>query len=175
MTRFALVVASIATIAVTYMTVAALRDPSEADALDYSTSYDPELHLVLVVSPSCVACGDPIMPELWSRAVATAEAEAERKGIVLTKGAVAVSRSPESGVEFLRRFGPFHEVSAGRSWQGLGARHYVFETLPGPPEVPQVILLERQASLGSDGRPSIREQVLSRATGLEGITRWALR
>lgn len=151
--------------------MAALRTP-HVDTLDRSLVEGSEVTLILVVSPTCSACRQPVMKTIWRNAVAETGARAAESGAVLRTAGVGVSQRPEDGFAFLEEFGDFHEVTTGRAWGNLAVRHYIFQELPGPASVPQVIEVERMIIREANGFPVVSgESVRRRVIGIEELVR----
>ena len=122
--------------------------------------------VVLVVSPNCEACNDPALPGAWQALLEGLSGhgrEPYRVGLV-------TSTLDGDGVAFLQRFGEFHEVLAGGGDEGVGAGHYISRDLRGPASFPQVVLLERDFTGGSEGDSPI-ERVVQRRVGITEIRR----
>lgn len=133
-----------------------------------------EVEVVLVVSPSCSGCNNPGLPAAWSTITSSFQETASRQGTRATLTGVSIGADPQEGIDFLSGFGPFHELLTGRGWLGQGARFFVKETHKGPAVVPQVVVIERLNSVGSDGILEMAEERVSqRRHGAEGLLGWA--
>jgi hypothetical protein len=132
-----------------------------------------EVDFVLFVSPTCSSCNDPKFRPAWMRIVQEAKAWSARTGTPVHFTGVAVSSSPEAGLAFLDRLGPFHEVAAGRAWRNLVVMKYTAELQYARPAVPQILVIERDVDLRSRGEVVFRsEKARERRVGLEAILDW---
>lgn len=130
---------------------------------------EAERAVVLIVSPTCGACNHPSLIEAWTT-IREWHTPTEDVGAYLT--GVVTSEIAEDGIEFLRRFGPFHEVLSGGGWGGVGSMRFLFEEFPGQPSVPQVVVLRRRYQASVEG-VQITEEVEQRRVGLVEIRAWA--
>lgn len=100
---------------------------------------DTQTLAVVIVSSACRAC--------QSKEFRTAERELvsalRRDGRALIHG-VSLDADVNDGLKFLRKLGPFDEVSAGGGWQSVAAQQYVWGDLGGgTPMVPQILFISR--------------------------------
>lgn len=150
------------------ITAFVMKSRTEAEVTTLWSAVDAETSVVLVVSPTCQACNEPALVDAWETIVAHAGGQRQ----MTYRIGVATSPVAESGLEFLRRFGPFHEMSAGGGNEGLGSLRYVHRDLVGLGGVPQVILIHRKVG-GHTADVSVEEKVVQRRVGLLSIVKWA--
>ena len=156
--------------ALTFSTVYMVRRsgaPGSAVATPAPAPPDSGTAVVLLVAPNCRACNDPALLAAWQTIRSNSAVGPEPYVI-----GVATSGSASDGIDFLARFGQFHEVLAGGGWAGVGADHYVFSDLRGSPTVPQVVILDRRVATHSAG-VNVSERVIHRRSGLDEIVTWA--
>ncbi len=88
---------------------------------------------------------------------------------------IAKDWDASAGVAHLATFGTFDEIMAGRSWMNEGVLKYIWQTLPGAPSTPQVLVVERMVSVplaAGDRFEVSKESVIARNTGLGEIRQW---
>ncbi len=147
-----------------------------------ATSYRPdgtlasggEIALIYVGSSQCVWSNTPELVTLVGnlKLELQARARAEQRGFV----AVGIARDmvAANGLEHLRKFGAFDEVTSGRSWANIGLLKYIYGDMPGRAATPQVLVVSRTVH-AEGGHYGFRdERVLVRAIGLEDIKAWIL-
>lgn len=129
----------------------------------------------MVVAPDCGPCSDPRLPPAWSRIVEKVRTDPIRRGAQITLTGISVSSTVESGLNFLERFGSFHEVISGRGWDNLGVMKFASGDMAGPHSVPQVVIYEREILENPHSSSVIfrDERVLQRHIGSDAIKRWA--
>lgn len=131
-----------------------------------------ELQLVFIASGGCRACADPLLPALVREAEEHFKGVADSVGVALATVGIGVDASPAVGLEQLNRFGSFDEVTVGRRWDNLGVFEYIWETHPGQPAVPQLLLLTRTVR-GTSSRPMLStSSLVRRVVGLNELFRW---
>lgn len=79
------------------------------------------------------------------------------------------------GIEHLRQFGDFDEISVGRESLNAAVRKYVYEDLRGPSHTPQLLVIERTITLRGERRAIEGERVLLRKIGARRILDWVER
>lgn len=128
-----------------------------------------EIVLVFIGSSTCGWSKLPELPAAFSKIRAAVQEATTQDGKTFVAVGVAPDISVDAGIDFLSRFGPFHEVLVGRSWLNRGALEYVWQTHPGPAATPQLVLLSRELSVDSvpgGSVPSISaEKVIKRWVG----------
>jgi hypothetical protein len=85
---------------------------------------------------------------------------------------IALDWSLPVGMEYLRGFERFDEVLIGSNWLNTGVIRYVWRDLPGPPSLPQLIVIERTIDAG-DKLAIGPERVLIRAVGKEQLSEFS--
>lgn len=135
----------------------------------------PQRLLVLIVAAGCAAS---------SRRDFAEQVAAVRKGIeqaaisgrwqLVTLG-VALDHGVGDGLVMLRRFGRFDQVMVGSGWLNEGGVRYIWRDFAGEPVLPQMLLIEREVTVG-DGRLRFgSDRLVARAVGAAEVARWAAR
>lgn len=135
-----------------------------------------EVVVIYVGSSTCPYANSDWLVASVGNAMRTLSARANQEGVVFRAIGVALDRSPEEGLEHLRRIGRFDEVSAGMGWGNHLASEYIWEEVPGLPATPQILVLEREWDTPEEsGRRSgyyvSHRRLLAREIGVE-IRRW---
>jgi hypothetical protein len=89
----------------------------------------------------------------------------------------ALDWSLEAGLDHLRKFGPFDEISLGYNWANSSAIKYLSEDTAGLPAIPQVVVVRRKIATVDQGDGAVRyvieeEHVLARKVGAIEINKW---
>ena len=131
-----------------------------------------ELVFVVIGSSSCAWSNLPVTANLVREARDSVVARAERSALRVATVGVAKDIVPERGIEHLRRFGAFDEVTAGRGWWNAGILRYIFDEFPGPAVTPQVLVIARTLAKSGGQWEIVDERVVVRKVGLTELTRW---
>ena len=120
-----------------------------------------ELAAVYVTSSTCGASRDPTLKESLQviRQHLGARAFGEGKRFVWI--GVALDRTPEGGIQFLKPYGPFDEILAGGSWLNTGSISFLIRGELGDLSTPQLIVFERDVVSGETLRVSPDRLILS--------------
>lgn len=131
-----------------------------------------QIVLVVAVSGSCPACGNPALPAKIRQIKEAVGEYAASRGASLVSIGVAVDQQPKQGLMALERFGEFTQLSIGASWANQALLPFLDLGLPSVSEIPQVIVFRRQ--IEDEGRALIvRDRtLLARRVGLEAIASW---
>lgn len=130
-----------------------------------------ELALVFVGSPSCVWSSSASLRDAISVAKLRLAFYADSIGWSFAAMAAVNANSTETGARYAGRFGAFDELAVGRGWTNIALLRYVYETFPGPPATPQVVIVTRTVDV--EPRRRIRgERVLLRRVGAKAIADW---
>lgn len=129
---------------------------------------DSQTLAVIIVSSRCGAC--------QSREFHAAEREfvtaIRQDGRVIIHG-VSLDTDVAEGLSFLRKLGPFDEVSAGGGWESVAAQHYVWGELGGgEPVVPQIVIVSRIVRRLPGGVSIEEAKVHKRLIGVPEIRRF---
>lgn len=130
-----------------------------------------ELALVFIGSPTCVWSNQDFLPEALEKAKLGLAEQARSSGHSFTAVAAVKSTDFGAGIEFVRRFGQFDEVSVGRGWYNVAILRYVFEKFAANAATPQILVVEREVT-GWPSRGYVGERVLLRKTGSGPIVDW---
>jgi hypothetical protein len=91
---------------------------------------------------------------------------------------VAIDEDLAAGIEYLGKLGPrgevFDEISVGRSWMNEFVTGFVWRAGIAEPEVPQLLLVERQVDAAAYPRHIVirPDSVLLRITGRNDLMAW---
>jgi hypothetical protein len=149
-----------------------LRDANEYQPRGVS-QIGREVALVFIGSSSCSWSNVDYLPGLIEGAKVALARRADSLEYSFSATGLVQSTSTNAGAIFLQKFGQFDEVAFGRGWYNIGLQKYVYETFPGPPATPQIVVVERW--LGAPpSRQITRERVLVRRIGAEAIEAWVV-
>lgn len=131
-----------------------------------------ELVMVFIGSAHCAASRDPSLPGVIRSAGESLAKIARKEGIPLVVIGAALDWSPFDGLAYLQSVGAFDEVISGRNWANSAALEYLWVDHPGPPSLPQVVLLRRELLVDASGISVSDERLIARKIGLPEITTW---
>ncbi len=105
------------------------------------------------------------------------EEKAVRDGWSFMAVGVAVEWSVPDGIDYLRKFGEFDQVSAGYSWANSLAMKYFWTDIPGIAATPQILVLSRSLTVPERGEIgsfySVEgERIAARKVGTEEMRQW---
>lgn len=138
---------------------------------DYELKTGGETTLVLVGASFCGANRRPGFKEAVEAAKLSVRDQARAKGRQFRAVAVSLDWSTKEALAFLEGFGEFDEISVGSNWVNDGALRYIWRDFPAEPEVPQLLVLEREI----EAEPAVRvrsERVVKRVSGSDAILAW---
>jgi len=129
--------------------------------------------LVFVGSSACRFSSVPELPDAVEDAKMKVAAEAKRRGTGYKTIGVSIDSDFRRGVDYLKRFGYFDEVTAGNGHYNSAFVKYVYEDLPGDAATPQILVIQRNVT-EKDGDVSVTsERLLRRLRGVAAIKEWA--
>lgn len=129
----------------------------------------PQIILVIVGAKSCAACSrDEFAPAIETLKLNALDASRSASRSYMVVGA-AVDGRPSDGLALLEGLGAFDQIAVGGSWLNMAAVRYVWETFPGEPTIPQVIVLERDIEMNESGIRVADERLLTRLVGIDEI------
>lgn len=132
-----------------------------------------ELVMAYIGSRHCAASNDPVLPQLVETLKHELLGRAEEANTGFSAVGVGIDWLPVDGWRHLAGFGAFDEIVVGRKWSGLGARHFMKESIAGTAATPQVLVYERRRSSDGEGITSAWENViLARKVGVSRIQNW---
>jgi hypothetical protein len=129
--------------------------------------------LILIGSSSCGASSDPLLPSAIARIQSIEAAQAKREGKQFSTIGVATDWNLNMGVEFLNKVGVFDEISVGRSWGNAASVSLIWRDQPGPPTIPQLVIVERQVTVSPSTITYGTDSVIARKIGLDEIKRYS--
>ncbi|GIW51696.1 MAG: hypothetical protein KatS3mg081_1051 [Gemmatimonadales bacterium] len=129
-----------------------------------------ELLAVLVISSDCRY--DAAFPNAIERLKVTLARRARATSRTFAAIAVVVDWSPRNAARFIKQFGQFDEILLGRNWLNTGVVRYVWRDLPGPPQVPQVIVVKRRVEVSERSIHVGGEAEVVRKLGTTEILEW---
>lgn len=145
----------------------------------YVAAPGPQLVMVYVGSSACVWSNEPLLPKTVEAIKLRLTAEASRRGWSFKAIGVAIDWSTEHGIEHLRKFGTFDEVSSGSNWgNSLALLHLWDDSAPTEPATPQVLVYERVFVTPSDTSDILwygerDRRLLTTRIGSRAIAQWA--
>jgi hypothetical protein len=130
---------------------------------------------ILLLSAACPACQDPSGRSSVKSAI---DDIVERRtvdsdfGLVLV--GVALDWDTEAGLAMLKLYGRFDELIVGQGWLNSAAIRHVWTDSLGIPEVPQLVVVEREIHVPPSGEAvEVRRLApVQRIIGLDGISTW---
>ena len=145
----------------------------------YETTFEAvagvELALVFIGSSKCAFSTNPELPQMIETAKESVKKAAMEAGRSFTVTGIAKDWNVRAGVTHLETFGAFDEIMSGRNWMNEGVLKYIWQTLPGTPSTPQVLVVERNVSVPGDTVDRFKvsdEAVIVRKVGLREIQLW---
>ena len=85
---------------------------------------------------------------------------------------IAIDVSLERGLDFLRRTGPFDEISVGGNWLNDAAVELFWRDRPGPAALPQVVVVRRPVKVTQRNYWVGGDSIVMRKTGIHDIIEW---
>ena len=138
----------------------ATRDPGE------------ELVFVVVGSSACRWSNSDQFEKVVREGRTAIQRVADQRGVGFAVMGISQDARPEQGIEYLRRFGRFDEISVGRGWRNAGILKYIYGDFPGIAATPQVLVLGRTLVREGGQWTLENERVLIRKIGVTEIDRW---
>src|SRR5690606_33057748 len=93
--------------------------------------------------------------------------EGRKFGIQVTLIGVALDWDINAGLRFLQSAGRFDEISVGRNWLNSHAVSHIWRDLPGPPVIPQIVVVDRTVRVDNDFITISIDSVVSRVVGVD--------
>lgn len=154
----------------------------KAAGIQYIPSFQvepgPQLVMVYVGSSTCPWSNAAGLPDAIERIKGSLADRAALDGMSFKAVGLAIDWSPDRGVEHLRQFGLFDEISAGYNWASTLALRYLWSDDADIASTPAVIVYTRTfvgpqdpegpLHYGEDARRFLRT-----VRGAEGISEWA--
>jgi hypothetical protein len=153
---------------------ATLPDTVDGYRSTYLLASGDEIVLVILGASFCGAQREPGFPQAIEAAKVRVQALARSREQQFRTVAVSLDWDVEEALGFVRSFGRFDEVTVGGNWVSDGAARYVWDTFPGEPVVPQLIVMERRVDADSRGIRFGPARVLKRLLGTEQIQEWVI-
>ena len=153
-------------------------DPASAYTPRYRRETGPQLVMIYFGSSGCAASNQPALPEAVEALKIRLAGFAEQQEMSFVSIGVALDWIPERGIEHLRKFGRFDEISAGYNWGNTLGLRYMWSKESVTPTTPQVVVYRRLfiAPVDSAGLPYYGEsglELLGAASGAGRIVEWA--
>lgn len=139
---------------------------------EYEVRTGEELAFVFVGASFCGAAATPGFPQIIEDAKLLLQASAKREGRQFRAVAVSLDWDVDEALRFVNAFGRFDEVAVGANWVSDGALRYVWNTFPGEPVVPQVLVIGRRVEAEGGGITFGAEVVHKRLLGVDAIREW---
>jgi hypothetical protein len=133
-----------------------------------------EVVLVLMGNSQCGACNDPDVPAAVARLKTMTDSAATRTEMRFSFIGVSLDWNVGNGLEYLARYGGYDEVIVGRNWLNTGVTSWIWRDHPGPPSMPQAVLLLRTIEQGERGITISRDSILARYVGVDELKRATL-
>jgi hypothetical protein len=127
-----------------------------------------EVVAVFLTSAACPASRAEQLPAAVREIGDRLRQQAQSEGKTFAMVGVAADHSPDTGIEFLARFGGFDEILAGGSWLNTGSISYLIR--PGEElTTPQLLVFERDIQAGKVTLTVGAERFLLRKVGVDRI------
>ncbi len=132
-----------------------------------------ETMVALVVSSTCGAARDSTLRRLLvGLRTRIRNGLGHEPGERLVYVGVALDQSVESGVNILRRLGPFDEISAGGGWMNQLAIRYLHRDLAGEAATPQILVVRRRLGRSWAAHAVGVDTLLARVVGSSALIGW---
>ncbi|HEX2077013.1 MAG TPA: hypothetical protein VHG08_04865 [Longimicrobium sp.] len=138
----------------------------------YASRSGKELVMVLVGASFCGAQRKPGFPQQVEDAKLSLQRQAAASGRQFSALAVSLDWETADALAFLEHFGEWDQMSVGRNWLNEGAIRYVWRDMPGAPEVPQILVIERDVEKGEQAITVRGDRVVKRLLGTAEIEAW---
>jgi hypothetical protein len=132
-----------------------------------------EVIAFFIASSGCGASQHPKLPSALARIRTNLGAQAHGEGKRFVYAGVAVDENPQTGLNFLKPFGPFDEVMSGGGWVGSGSIEFMVRGLPGALALPQLLVIERDVSPENGQIVVSSDRIVRRVLGFVEIFRLA--
>lgn len=134
-----------------------------------------EVLVVFVGSEGCKVSLQPGFNKVIRQMNILAGNEARQEGKLFSTLGVSAGNSASAGVEYLRTFAPFDQISAGHGWLNNDSMRYIWQDHPGEAAIPQVIVISRSVTPLNPGFSFSDERVIARLVGVSQIRDWVAR
>jgi hypothetical protein len=143
----------------------------------YGTVDGPQLVMIYFGSAHCAWSNAKGFPATLEKVKLGLEQEARDHGWSFEAVGVALDWDAKEGLDHLRKFGEFDEVSAGLNWGNALAIKYFGDRIPEPASTPQVLvvlrnLLQPNFQKGLFTYRVNNERLVARKSGLYQIESW---
>jgi hypothetical protein len=85
---------------------------------------------------------------------------------------VSVGWSTEKGLDYLKKFGSFDELSVGHNWLNTLSVAFIWRDLPASAVIPQVLVIERPIKVSESNLSVGPDRLVARAIGVASIEGW---
>jgi len=100
------------------------------------------LHFVFIGSSECPVSNSDEMHVLIQKLKDQIMKSVRDSNYRFTSTGIAIDRTYQKGVKFLKKTGPYNEVVSGGGWVNLGANRYIWGEFSSRAVTPQVIITE---------------------------------
>jgi hypothetical protein len=132
-----------------------------------------EIVVVFVGSSTCGASRNSALQAAVQRVRDSLASQAASASKTFAYIGVSLDWSVQDGLSFLKEFGPFDEITVGGNWLNMASLFYILRDIPGPPRLPQILVLEREIHAGPDGVRIGNDTLLERKVGVDAIVQLA--
>lgn len=132
-----------------------------------------ELVIIVIGTSDCPGCVWEPFQESIKTLRDSVRHRATARGWSVTTIGVAMDYNVMNGLRFIDGLGEVDEISVGNNWINSLLLRYLWIDNPGPPIIPQVIILKRTIEMSNESGPSsLTETVLHRQIRGQGIADW---
>ena len=131
-----------------------------------------ELIFVYIGASTCGWSNVPELPGLMEQAKEAVWSAAEETGANFGSVGISRDRIVDRGLDHLKKYGRFDEISTGRGWVNMGMLKYVYGTMPGRAATPQLLVVSRVLSREGGQTNVLNERVVVRKVGFDDMRDW---
>ena len=132
-----------------------------------------EIIMIFVGSSTCGASQSRELPAALKTVRESLQVRAARTHSKLATLGVALDVQPNEGIQFLKKYDSFDEISVGRSWLNMTATTYIWRDLPGNTSLPQLLVITRPITVRDASIEIGPDELVVRKLGVDGIVNWA--
>jgi hypothetical protein len=148
-------------------------DPSSGNRIGWGPHR--ELVAILLATSTCAGSQQPDFVSLVKRTKVVLARQAAAKRVRMVTVAAVMDDSIATGMAFINRLGGFDEVAVGGNWLNHLALSLVWRDRPGPPVIPQWIILERNVDTAERSITVSSDTIMERIVSVESMRDWLKR
>lgn len=145
--------------------------PLQAQTADRDLPNGRELVAVYIGASTCGPCLQQSVKDAVVQMKSLLETAAKKAGYAFAVIGVSTDWSTQTGFAFLNDNGPFDQILVGGNWTNLGVEHFIWRDSTATPAMPQIVVFERDVTLGDRIRIS-PPRIVRRVFGNDSIPQW---